>query len=233
MLAWNLNLQVRFRFKFSSRPAGILFPLKVVLLVLIILIIISSRFGWTLHFLYRNHLLALRNSKSSWGIHLQKMAASFICASSSWYTWISASSVHTLVGWSAVVSAPSSMLTKLFQEGCLHLVCNSRSWDQYLCSFFFSYILKKLSVDQTMCSQHATFINLHLISFKIKLFFSHRLMTLPLFHPSPLLLMASIEEPQLMLKLFPLDPWVRQLESHRVAIGSASLRQDCSSGCDL
>ena len=88
MLAWNLNLQLRFRFRFSSRP-GILFPLKVVLLVLIILIIISSRSRWTLHFIYPNHLLALRNLKSSWGIHLQKMAASFICASSSWYTWIS------------------------------------------------------------------------------------------------------------------------------------------------
>ena len=47
------------------------------------------------------------------------------------------------------------MLAKLFQEGCLHLICNSRSRDQYLYSL-------KLNVDQTMCSQHATFINLHL-----------------------------------------------------------------------
>ena len=32
MLAWNLNLHLRFRFKLSSRPADILIPLKVVLL---------------------------------------------------------------------------------------------------------------------------------------------------------------------------------------------------------
>ena len=32
MLAWNLNLHLRFRFKFSSRPANTLSPLKVVLL---------------------------------------------------------------------------------------------------------------------------------------------------------------------------------------------------------
>ena len=68
--------------------------------------------------------------------------------------------------------------------------------------------------------------------------FSHRLMTLPLFHPSPLFLvisclMASIEEPQLMTKLFLLDPWFHQLGSHSVAKGSAFLRQGCSSGRDL
>ena len=83
-------------------------------------------------------------------------------------------------------------------------------------SFFFSYILKKLSVDQTVYSQHATFINLHLISFEIKLSFRQRLMTLPLLHPSLLFLvvpylMASIGEPQQMTKLFLVDPWAHQL----------------------
>ena len=94
----------------------------------------------------------------SWLWETQKVPGAFICKK--WQLASSAqapldtleSPVHTLVGWSAVVSAPSSMLAKLFQEGCSHLVCNSRSWDQYLCSFVFSYIRKKLSVDQTMCS---------------------------------------------------------------------------------
>ena len=56
--------------------------------------------------------------------------------------------------------------------------------------------------------------------------------------PSPLFLavpylMASSEEPQLMTVLFLVDPWVHQLGKHRVAIGSASLCQDCSSGRDV
>ena len=70
MLAWNLNLQVRFRFKFSSRPAGILFPLKVVLLVLIILIIISSRLVGPFTF-YTGII--------SWLWETQKVPGAFIC----------------------------------------------------------------------------------------------------------------------------------------------------------
>lgn len=62
-------------------------------------------------------------------------------------------------------------------------------------------------------------------------------MTLPLFHPSPLFLvvsylMASIEMPGLMMKLLLVDPRVHQLGSKRVAVGAASLHQDCPSGRD-
>ena len=111
----------------------------------------------------------------------------------------------------------------------LKLPLTSWSWGPIFV-FFFRYILKKLSVDQNMVSQPATFINLHLLSLIMKRFFRYRLITLPLFHPSPLFLvvsylMASIELPQLMTKLFLVDPWVHQLGSQGVAIGSAFLFQ--------
>ena len=217
MLAWNLNLHLRFRLKFSSRSADMLFPLKVVLLVLIILIILSSR----------SPLIGI----IFWLFGSQKVPGGFMwkmhpasSAQAPLDTLESPPLLPTLL-WVGQLSKKAACI--LF--AALGLGTTSRV------SFFFSDILKKLSVDQTVYSQHATFINLHLISFEIKLSFSHGLMTL---HSSPLFLvlsylMASIEEPQLMTKLFLADPWAHQLGSHRVAKGSAFLRQGCSSGHDL
>ena len=73
-------------------------------------------------FPFRNHLLALRNSKGPRRIHLQKCQPASFAQAPLKYTWISASSVHTLMGWSAVD------LLGAHKEGCLHLVCNSWSW---------------------------------------------------------------------------------------------------------
>ena len=149
------------------------------------------------------------------------MSACFICSSCSWYTWISASSVQTLVGRSAVVWRNSSKKAARI----LFVFTSSKSW-----------VLTNLWVLNMLPS--STCIS----SFKIKLFFfffffffSH--MTLPPLHPSPQFLvvsylMASIEMPGLMMKLLLVDPRVHQLGSKRAAVGAAFLHQVCPSGCD-
>ena len=145
------------------------------------------------------------------------MSARFICSSCSWYTWISASSVQTFVGRSAVVWRNSSKKAARI----LFVFTSSKSW-----------VLTNLWVLNMLPS--STCIS----SFKIKLFFffffffSH--MTLPSLHPSPLslvvsYLMASIEMPGLMMKLLLVDPRVHQLGSKRVAVGAAFLHQVCPS----
>ena len=73
-----------FRFKFSSRPAVILFALKVVLLVLIslILLILSSRSPWALPLLESSS--NFKELKKCLDDSCAKMSACFICSSSPW-----------------------------------------------------------------------------------------------------------------------------------------------------
>ena len=147
------------------------------------------------------------------------MSARFICSSCSWYTWISASSVQTFVGRSAVVWRNSSKKAARI----LFVFTSSKSW-----------VLTNLWV-----SQHATFINLHLIlqnQALLLLFlllqpyerfhrFIHRLCPWWFSY-----LMASIEMPGLMMKAAPCwSTGFTKLGSKRVAVGAAFLHQVCPS----
>ena len=142
------------------------------------------------------------------------MSACFICSSSSWYTWISASSVQTLVGRSAVVWRNSSKKAARI----LFVFTSSKSW--VLTNLWGLNMLPSSTCISSPSKSSS--------SSSFSFFFSH-IMTLPLFHPSPPFLVVSY---LMVMKLLLVDPRVHQLGSKRGAVGAAFLHQVCPSGCD-